>query len=150
MVRSIYAFEFDPERLQPLVRQLRTAFERVREAVVGVCRLAGTAGRGARRSLKKQPAEQGAGTAPLQQLTLGQIVASFKYQSTKRINTMRGTPGCRLWQRNYYERVIRDEEEHRRLRRSIRDNPLKWALDRENPANRAGRLPRDGPATPPA
>ena len=42
-------------------------------------------------------------------------------------------PG-RLWQRNYYEHVIRNDEELRRIRRYIVENPAKWALDRENPA----------------
>jgi hypothetical protein len=40
---------------------------------------------------------------------------------------------ARLWQRNYYERVIRNDRELDRVRRYIRDNPLKWHLDRENP-----------------
>ena len=39
----------------------------------------------------------------------------------------------RLWQRNYYERVIRDEEELNRIRQYILLNPLKWEFDRENP-----------------
>lgn len=50
-----------------------------------------------------RPAFEGAETAPLRQPTLGQIVAYFKYQSTQRINRIRGTPGLPLWQRNYYE-----------------------------------------------
>jgi len=41
--------------------------------------------------------------------TLGQIVAYFKYGSTKQINAIRNTPGIRLWQRNYYDHIIRDE-----------------------------------------
>ena len=39
----------------------------------------------------------------------------------------------KLWQRNYWERVIRDERELARFRRYIVDNPLQWDLDRENP-----------------
>ena len=41
----------------------------------------------------------------------------------------------RLWQRNYYERVIRSEQELARARGYIADNPLQWASDKENPAN---------------
>ncbi len=48
---------------------------------------------------------------------------------------MQGTPGLPLWQRNYYERVIRDEEELGRVRQYIIDNPLGWAEDPENPAS---------------
>ena len=39
----------------------------------------------------------------------------------------------RLWQRNYYEHVIRDAESLARIRRYIAENPLRWHLDRENP-----------------
>jgi REP element-mobilizing transposase RayT len=40
-------------------------------------------------------------------------------------------PG-KLWQRNYYERIVRDEEEWQRISDYIAANPLNWALDREN------------------
>ena len=43
-------------------------------------------------------------------------------------------PG-RLWQRNYYEHVIRDDREMNAIRQYIVDNPAKWAEDRENPRN---------------
>jgi len=39
----------------------------------------------------------------------------------------------RLWQRNYYERVIRDEDELNAIRQYVADNPARWAFDRENP-----------------
>jgi REP element-mobilizing transposase RayT len=39
----------------------------------------------------------------------------------------------RLWQRNYYEHVIRDEAALDRLRHYIDENPLRWAFDEENP-----------------
>jgi REP element-mobilizing transposase RayT len=39
----------------------------------------------------------------------------------------------RLWQRNYYEHIIRDEPELARVRRYIDENPLRWAFDHENP-----------------
>jgi len=73
----------------------------------------------------------GAETAPLR-ATLGQMVAYFKYQSTKHINIMRGTPGIPVWQRNYYEHIIRDDESLNRIREYIINNPMQWALDREN------------------
>ncbi|MEA1958628.1 MAG: transposase [Chloroflexota bacterium] len=65
--------------------------------------------------------------------TLGKIVAYFKYQTTKRINESQGTPGYKLWQRNYYEHVIRDENELQNIRHYIRYNHLKWDEDEENP-----------------
>ena len=41
----------------------------------------------------------------------------------------------RLWQRSYYDHVIRDEDELRRVRQCILANPTKWAEDVENPHN---------------
>jgi REP element-mobilizing transposase RayT len=75
---------------------------------------------------------KGAVTAPLRTGSLGQIIAYFKYQSTKRINLLRGMPGIPVWQRNYYERIIRNESELFQMRQYIQENPLKWDLDPEN------------------
>lgn len=61
------------------------------------------------------------------------IVRSFKSAVTKRINALQNTPGTILWQRGYWERVIRDEFEMDRIREYIRDNPLKWQLDNNIP-----------------
>jgi REP element-mobilizing transposase RayT len=41
-------------------------------------------------------------------------------------------PG-RLWQRNYYEHIIRDEDELNHYRAYIADNPSNWRSDEENP-----------------
>ena len=68
---------------------------------------------------------------------MGQVVAYFKYQSTKHINEIRATPGVPIWQRNYYDHIIRDEHALQRIRDYIATNPLRWALDRENPARLA-------------
>ena len=76
---------------------------------------------------------RGGVTPPLRKYTLGQIVAFFKYQTTKQINQTRGTPGIPLWQRNYYEHIIRDEKELHNIRRYIEGNPVLWEYDRENP-----------------
>ena len=38
-----------------------------------------------------------------------------------------------LWQRNYYEHIVRNDDELNRIREYIMNNPLKWELDRENP-----------------
>lgn len=72
------------------------------------------------------------GGLPLQKPNLGQIIGYFKYQTTKLINQTRLTPGFRVWQRNYYEHVIRSEDKLNKIRYYIQINPLKWHLDREN------------------
>jgi putative transposase len=50
------------------------------------------------------------------------IVRSFKSAVTSRINIVRGTPGARVWQPNYYERIIRDESAVHRVRRYVLHN----------------------------
>lgn len=77
------------------------------------------------------------GRAPLQRppKSLGSFIAGFKSSVTKRINLHRDNPGAPVWQRNYYERVIRDPDELTRIRQYIADNPALWAEDDENPAN---------------
>jgi len=80
------------------------------------------------------PNSQGRETLPLQQKRpLGHVIGYFKYQSTKRINKVRGLPGVTIWQRNYYEHVVRDEESLNRIRQYVVDNPARWVFDRENP-----------------
>ena len=67
--------------------------------------------------------------------SLGALMAGFKSSVTKQINLLRGTPGIPVWQRNYYERIIRDEREMERIHRYIESNPSMWSDDDENPAN---------------
>ena len=82
------------------------------------------------------PAHDGATTrvAP----TVGDIVGAFKSRTTVGYIhgvKARGWPPFRrrLWQRNYYEHIIRHDESLNRIRRHIAENPLRWHLDRENP-----------------
>ncbi|MBI5049457.1 MAG: hypothetical protein HZC11_00925 [Nitrospirae bacterium] len=84
---------------------------------------------------EKSENKKGGGTPPLRKNTLGQIVAYFKYQSSKRINQIRNTPGNPVWQRNYYEHIIRDDNELTRICEYIINNPLQWAEDENNPVN---------------
>lgn len=64
--------------------------------------------------------------------SIGAIVRSYKSAVTKRINTLRNTPETPVWQRNYHDRIVRNERELMAFRTYIEDNPLQWALDREN------------------
>lgn len=63
------------------------------------------------------------------------VVRAFKSNAAKRINNLRNTPGAPVWQRGYYERVIRDDRELDAVREYILDNPRSWAEDPNNPAN---------------
>jgi putative transposase len=60
--------------------------------------------------------------------SLGSLVGSFKSAVSKRINESRATPGVPVWQRNYYERVIRANELEN-TRTYILENPAQWNLD---------------------
>jgi len=65
--------------------------------------------------------------------SLGAFIAGFKSVVTKRINVVRGMPGVRVWQRNYYEHIVRDEAGLARIRAYIQNNPARWALDQLRP-----------------
>ena len=69
--------------------------------------------------------------------TLGHILRAFKSISAIAVNRLLGRSGRSLWQRNYYEHIVRSENELARIREYIANNPAQWALDRENP-NYAG------------
>jgi putative transposase len=66
--------------------------------------------------------------------TIGEIVRGFKARCTHSINIIRNNAGFPVWQRNYYERVVRNETELNDIRTYITCNPAKWADDTENPA----------------
>jgi REP element-mobilizing transposase RayT len=67
---------------------------------------------------------------------LGQLIGAFKTVSAKQINRIRGTPGVPVWQRNFYEHIVRTDDELNRIRQYIIDNPGQWETDAENPANK--------------
>jgi REP element-mobilizing transposase RayT len=82
--------------------------------------------------------------------TLGEMIDWFKTMTTNAY--IRGVkqslwppfPG-RLWQRGYYERILRGEKELNGARRYILENPMKWAWDKENPENDPGEKPGEQP-----
>jgi len=57
------------------------------------------------------------------------LIGAFKTASTKKINLLRDTPGARVWQRNFYEHIIRDERDLQAIRRYIEFNPAQWMAD---------------------
>jgi putative transposase len=70
--------------------------------------------------------------------TVGDVVGAFKSLFTLRfiegVKSKRWPAfDRRVWQRNYYEHVIRDERDLARVRRYIDENPLRWEFDQENP-----------------
>lgn len=57
--------------------------------------------------------------------SLGALVAGFKSSTTRRINLVRRSPGAPVWQRNYHERVIRNDKELAAITEYILNNPLR-------------------------
>ena len=76
-----------------------------------------------------------ASSAPTDNKTLGDVIRSFKSISAIGANKIIGRSGQPLWQRNYYERIIRNENELHQIQQYIHDNPMQWETDDENPAN---------------
>lgn len=68
--------------------------------------------------------------------TIGAIVRGFKSAATKRINQLRNTPRFPVWQRSYWEHVIRDGDDLMRINEYIVNNVLQWQYDEENPEHR--------------
>jgi len=66
------------------------------------------------------------------------IVRAYKSAVTHAINGLENSRGCVIWQRNYYEHVIRNEKELSVIARYIYYNPFNWQLDRDNINNALG------------
>ncbi len=61
------------------------------------------------------------------------IIRSYKSAVTKQTNELRKIKTKPVWQRNYYERIIRDEIELNNIRKYICSNPANWDEDENNP-----------------
>ncbi len=66
--------------------------------------------------------------------TVGAIVRGFKSAVTGRINKMRKFSGDPIFQRNYYEHVVRNDNDLENIREYIQNNPPQWLFDEENPS----------------
>ena len=70
----------------------------------------------------------GAGSKPAR-TPLPEVMRQFKTFSARKINQVRGTPGQAIWQRSYYDHIIRDESDYLRIWQYIDTNPAKWKED---------------------
>ncbi len=64
--------------------------------------------------------------------SVGAIVGNFKSLVTRRVNNIHRSPGSKLWQRGYYDRIVRNDRELGAIREYIWQNPQRWAEDRDN------------------
>ena len=76
-------------------------------------------------------------------MLIPKVVGYFKMNAAKQINIVRNTSGNPLWQKNYYEHIIRNVDKLHKIREYIQNNPLKWHLDRENPERTGSDLLED-------
>lgn len=97
--------------------------------------------------INQRPIPVGAGLVPAQNVetqsadtppALGDVIGAYKslttVEYTRGVKTMKWTPfHRRLWQRNYYEHIIRNDDSLNHIRQYIIDNPGQWAFDKENP-----------------
>ena len=85
------------------------------------------------------PSAAGQETVPMGRPSLPQVVAYFKYQTTKAINGIRNSPGCRVWQRGYYDHIVRNERDLALTREYVVNNPAQGEQDTDNPRNVGAR-----------
>ena len=67
--------------------------------------------------------------------SLSSLMAGFKSIATKKINILRDAHGTKLWQRNYYEHIIRNQDGMDKIRQCIINNPMSWSIDQLHPDN---------------
>ena len=65
-------------------------------------------------------------------MTLSKIIGRFKMLTAKEINLMYKTTSQPVWQRNYYEHIIRNDKDLNNIRDYIINNPMQWHMDEEN------------------
>ncbi|MCG8349829.1 MAG: hypothetical protein MI924_18850 [Chloroflexales bacterium] len=58
--------------------------------------------------------------------SLRRVIGAFKTMTTKQINREQETPGAIFWQRDFYDRIIRREDELNHIRDYITNNPSRW------------------------
>lgn len=90
---------------------------------------------------------KGASLAPLREMSrqrkprsLSSFIWGFKSSVTKRIKPICEYPNLVIWQRNYYETIVRDEQQLNQIRKYILNNPQKWNEDPEKPQNQFQKL----------
>ena len=67
--------------------------------------------------------------------SLPTVIGMFKAAVTRQVNRLRNTPGWVVWQRNYYETILRNERMLIARRQYVAMNPARWQTDENNPAN---------------
>jgi hypothetical protein len=64
-------------------------------------------------------------------MTIPLVVGFFKMNSAKQNNQIRGTKGSPVWQRNYFDRILRDDKDYDELSEYIFTNPQRWGIEKD-------------------
>jgi REP element-mobilizing transposase RayT len=67
--------------------------------------------------------------------SIGAIIGQFKATVSKQLHQSGVLTQKKIWQRNYYEHIIRDEDDYQQIAEYIELNPINWEYDNENPTN---------------
>ena len=62
-------------------------------------------------------------------MLLSKIIGRFKMNSSKLINNIRSSAGAHIWQRGYYDHIIRNDEDLNNIKQYIQNNPQNWQTD---------------------
>ena len=73
------------------------------------------------------------GAEQLARPPLSEVIRAFKTFSARRVNALRGVTGVPVWQRGYFEHIIRNTRSLDRLRDYVGDNPARWDIDQLHP-----------------
>ncbi len=65
--------------------------------------------------------------------SISMLVTAYKGAVTKKANNANEMPGPSLWQRNFYDRIVRSERELANVQEYIRTNPVRWQKDQLHP-----------------
>ncbi len=122
---------FKTAELRSYVKLFEDEFMVMPNHAHGIIRIVGEGGTRCRRVLTKTSEEFGKpvkGSIPT-------IVRAYKSAVTYAVNDEQNMRGAVLWQRNYYEHIVRNDRELTNIGWYIFNNPLNWQLDRDNLQN---------------
>ena len=72
--------------------------------------------------------------------TIGNVIGWYKYQTTKQINLICNTSGAQVFQRSYYDHVIRNQQDYNEIWQYIENNPTKWMLVHQDSFDNGGGI----------
>jgi REP-associated tyrosine transposase len=85
--------------------------------------------------IPRMPGQPPISTTPTELETINSVIKTFKTIATVRINQLQSFVKVLVWQKSFYNRIVRDDRELDRIQEYICNNPKDWMMDRDNPAS---------------